>query len=91
VCRQAGSIRAAILPLNEGRGTGKSNPFFGSAIPGLSGKILGVRGLGDIGEQVAQIALVFGTEVIAWSQNMTSAEPVETGVNARRGLSTNSV
>jgi phosphoglycerate dehydrogenase-like enzyme len=37
----------------------------------LSGKTLGVLGLGNIGGQVAQIGRAFGMNVIAWSQNMT--------------------
>jgi phosphoglycerate dehydrogenase-like enzyme len=37
----------------------------------LSGKILGVVGLGNIGGQVARIGLAFGMNIIAWSQNMT--------------------
>jgi phosphoglycerate dehydrogenase-like enzyme len=37
----------------------------------LSGKILGVVGLGNIGGQIARIALAFGMKIIAWSQNMT--------------------
>src|SRR5262245_33896659 len=37
----------------------------------LSGKTLGVLGLGKIGGQVARIGLAFGMNVIAWSQNMT--------------------
>jgi len=37
----------------------------------LSGKILGVMGLGNIGGQVARIGLAFGMKIIAWSQNMT--------------------
>jgi len=37
----------------------------------LSGKMLGVVGLGNIGRQVAQIGLAFGMKIIAWSQNMT--------------------
>jgi phosphoglycerate dehydrogenase-like enzyme len=36
----------------------------------LSGKILGVVGLGNIGGQVARIGLAFGMKIIAWSQNM---------------------
>jgi len=38
----------------------------------LSGKVLGVVGLGNIGGQVARIGLAFGMKIIAWSQNMTS-------------------
>jgi phosphoglycerate dehydrogenase-like enzyme len=37
----------------------------------LSGEILGVVGLGNIGGQVARIGLAFGMKIIAWSQNMT--------------------
>ena len=37
----------------------------------LSGKILGVVGLGNVGGQVARIGLAFGMKIIAWSQNMT--------------------
>ena len=37
----------------------------------LSGKTLGVVGLGNIGGQVARIGLAFGMKIIAWSQNMT--------------------
>jgi phosphoglycerate dehydrogenase-like enzyme len=33
----------------------------------LGGRTLGVRGLGNIGAQVAHIGLAFGMEVIAWS------------------------
>src|SRR5215831_7399325 len=34
-------------------------------------KCLGVMGLGNIGKEVARIALAFGMTVIAWSQNLT--------------------
>src|SRR5277367_1978572 len=37
----------------------------------LSGNILGIVGLGNIGKQVARIGLAFGMKIIAWSQNMT--------------------
>jgi phosphoglycerate dehydrogenase-like enzyme len=37
----------------------------------LSGKTLGVLGLGNIGREVARIGLAFGMKIIAWSQNMT--------------------
>src|SRR5437867_626129 len=38
---------------------------------GLRGKTLGALGLGRIGSEVARIAVAFGMEVIAWSQNLT--------------------
>jgi phosphoglycerate dehydrogenase-like enzyme len=37
----------------------------------LSGKTLGVLGLGNIGGEVAKIGLAFGMRVVAWSQNLT--------------------
>lgn len=39
---------------------------------GLRGRTLGILGLGRIGSEVARIALAFGMEVIAWSQNLTA-------------------
>jgi phosphoglycerate dehydrogenase-like enzyme len=37
----------------------------------LSGRVLGVLGLGRIGSEMARIAAAFGMDVIAWSQNLT--------------------
>jgi phosphoglycerate dehydrogenase-like enzyme len=37
----------------------------------LSGRVLGVLGLGRIGGEMAHIGAAFGMEVIAWSQNLT--------------------
>lgn len=39
----------------------------------LSGKTLGVLGLGNIGAEVARIGRAFGMKIVAWSQNLTSA------------------
>ena len=38
----------------------------------LSGKTLGLVGLGNVGSQVGKIGLAFGMRVIAWSQNLTA-------------------
>jgi phosphoglycerate dehydrogenase-like enzyme len=38
---------------------------------GLSGRVLGVLGLGRIGGEIARIGTMFGMDVIAWSQNLT--------------------
>jgi phosphoglycerate dehydrogenase-like enzyme len=38
---------------------------------GLRGKTLGILGLGNVGSAVARIALAFGMDVIAWSENLT--------------------
>lgn len=45
----------------------------------LRGKSLGVVGLGNIGREVARIALAFGMKVIAWSQNLTEEKASAAG------------
>ncbi|TDU24575.1 D-2-hydroxyacid dehydrogenase family protein [Arthrobacter sp. JUb115] len=47
---------------------------------GLSGKTLGVYGLGNLGAKVAKVGLAFGMRVIAYSQNLTKARATEVGV-----------
>lgn len=48
----------------------------------LSGRRLGVVGLGRIGTRVARIAVAFGMYVIAWSPNLTAERVSEPGVRA---------
>jgi phosphoglycerate dehydrogenase-like enzyme len=48
----------------------------------LSGKTLGLLGLGRIGTRMAEYAKVFGMQVIAWSQNLTAEAAAAAG--ARR-------
>ncbi|MGH3966682.1 MAG: NAD(P)-dependent oxidoreductase, partial [Mycobacterium sp.] len=48
----------------------------------LSGKTLGLLGLGRTGTRMAEYAKAFGMRVIAWSQNLT--EEAATAVGARR-------
>jgi phosphoglycerate dehydrogenase-like enzyme len=45
----------------------------------LSGKTLGIIGLGNLGAKVAGIALAFGMQVIAWSQNLTAEKAAAGG------------
>ena len=45
----------------------------------LSGKTLGVIGLGNIGARVARVGIAFGMEVIAWSTNLTAERAKEVG------------
>ena len=45
----------------------------------LKGKTLGVVGMGNIGSEIAKVALAFGMEVIAWSQNLTDEAAREAG------------
>jgi len=46
----------------------------------LSGKTLGVVGLGKIGRRIAAYGQSFGMEVLAWSQNLTDEAATEAGV-----------
>ena len=48
----------------------------------LSGKTLGLVGLGRVGKRMAEYAKVFGMEVLAWSQNLTP--DAAAAVGARR-------
>ena len=64
-------ILASVRPVireNEAVRDGRWQTSIGEE---LSGKILGVLGLGNIGSAVARIGLAFGMKIIAWSQNMT--------------------
>lgn len=47
--------------------------------PELSGRVLGVLGLGRIGSEMARIGAAFGMEVVAWSQNLTPDRANEYG------------
>jgi phosphoglycerate dehydrogenase-like enzyme len=49
---------------------------------GLSGKTLGLLGLGNLGSRVAKVGQAFGMETIAWSQNLTTERAAEHGVTA---------
>ncbi|OBH89249.1 D-2-hydroxyacid dehydrogenase family protein [Mycobacterium sp. E2989] len=46
----------------------------------LSGKTLGLLGLGRVGRRMAEYAKVFGMDVIAWSQNLTADAAAAVGV-----------
>lgn len=46
----------------------------------LSGRTMGILGLGKIGSQMAKIAKAFGMRVIAWSENLTVERAAEHGV-----------
>lgn len=45
----------------------------------LSGRVLGVLGIGRIGARVARIGEAFGMRVIAWSQNLTAEAAAAAG------------
>jgi phosphoglycerate dehydrogenase-like enzyme len=46
----------------------------------ISGKTLGVLGLGRLGSAVARVGLAFDMKVIAWSRNLTAERAAEKGV-----------
>lgn len=48
----------------------------------LRGATLGLIGLGRLGSQVAQFAMAFGMDIIAWSENLTTDRVEEVGVRA---------
>lgn len=50
--------------------------------PGLSGRTLGVLGLGRLGIPVARLAQAFDMRVIAWSRSLTPERAAEHGVTA---------
>lgn len=56
------------------------HPWQQSLGTGLSGKTLGIYGLGNLGSQVARIGQAFGMEVIAYSQHLDHGHARELGV-----------
>jgi phosphoglycerate dehydrogenase-like enzyme len=64
--REAASVRAGGWQVDVGRN--------------ISGRTLGVLGLGAIGREVAQIGKSFGMRPVAWSQNLDAEKAAEAGV-----------
>ena len=54
-------------------------PWQSTAGTGLSGRTLGIIGLGKVGAHVAKVAKALGMTVIAWSQNLTEERCKEVG------------
>lgn len=48
----------------------------------LRGKTLGIVGLGNVGRYVAQVAQVFGMNVVAWGPRMTADDAMAVGATA---------
>jgi D-3-phosphoglycerate dehydrogenase len=51
-----------------------------SKAEGLSGKTLGIAGLGAIGKDVAHRAKALGLNVVAWSRSLTASRAAELGI-----------
>lgn len=52
----------------------------------LSGKTLGLLGLGRLGSQVAKVGIAFGMDVVGWSQNLTAERAAECGAARAHSL-----
>ncbi|MER7954374.1 D-2-hydroxyacid dehydrogenase family protein [Streptomyces sp. NPDC096030] len=70
----ARQVRAEAQALREG------GPWQSTVGADLSGRTLGLVGLGKIGGRVARVGLAFGMEVAAWSPNLTAERAAEHGV-----------
>ena len=53
---------------------------------GLFGRVLGLVGLGKIGQEMIPRALAFGMPVVAWSRSLTPERAAELGVERRDSL-----
>ncbi|MFF9913589.1 D-2-hydroxyacid dehydrogenase family protein [Streptomyces sp. NPDC013457] len=70
----ARQVRTEAQALREG------GPWQSTVGADLSGRTLGLVGLGKIGGRVARVGLAFGMEVVAWSPNLTAQRAAEHGV-----------
>ncbi|MEM9682450.1 MAG: NAD(P)-dependent oxidoreductase, partial [Pseudomonadota bacterium] len=75
-----GLILALAKRITEEDRTTREGKWGTAAGIGLSGRTLGVIGLGKLGSQVAKIASLFDMRVVAWSQNLTDERAREVGV-----------
>lgn len=77
-----GLMIATVRNLAEEHRNMREGGWQNSAGVTLSGKTLGLLGLGRVGARMAHYAAAFGMEVLAWSQNLT--EQTAAKVGARR-------
>jgi len=66
--------------VTENNALRESGPWQSTVGFGLSGKRLGLIGLGKLGQKTAEVGKAFGMEVVAWSQNLTAERAAEYGV-----------
>ncbi|MEV4425921.1 D-2-hydroxyacid dehydrogenase family protein [Streptomyces sp. R-07] len=64
----------------EARALREGGPWQSTVGADLSGRTLGLVGLGKIGARVARIGLAFGMDVTAWSPNLKEKRAAEHGV-----------
>ena len=72
---------AAARSLPQADASIRAGGFQAGVAPGfeLEGKVLGVIGLGRLGQRMARYGAALGMEVIAWSQNLTPAAAQQRG------------
>lgn len=77
-----GLVIATVRNLADEHRNMRGGGWQSSAGMTLSGKTLGLLGLGRVGRRMAEYAVAFGMDVIAWSQNLTEQDAASVG--ARR-------
>lgn len=70
------AVARHIVPENAALRNGGWQQHIGSD---LSGKTIGIVGLGRIGSTIARYARAFNMDVIAWSENLTAKKAAEAG------------
>ena len=78
-------LARSIVPESDALRSG--GPWQSTVGADLAGQRLGILGLGKIGSKVAKVALAFGMEVTAWSQNLTKERADEAGATLAPSLS----
>lgn len=73
------ALTKQVLPSHQALREGRWQPMLAGA---LSGRVLGLAGLGNIGRHMARIGQAFGMDVIAWSPHLTPERAAQEGVRA---------
>jgi phosphoglycerate dehydrogenase-like enzyme len=83
-----GLIISAARGLAKGERNMRAGLWHDGLAPGfsLSGKTLGLLGLGNIGARVAAIGKAFGMQCLAWSQNLTQEKAGDVKVVSKEQL-----
>ncbi|HTJ69520.1 MAG TPA: D-2-hydroxyacid dehydrogenase family protein [Actinospica sp.] len=75
---------ARHLPV-EGRALREAGPWQSTVGRDLSGRTLGLLGLGKIGSRVAAVGKAFGMHVLAWSEHLTAERAAAAGAQLASG------
>ncbi len=72
-------ILALVTRIKHHDATVRAGKWLSGLHGALHGKTLGILGLGVLGKQVAEVAISFGMNIVAWSRNLTDEEAQEFG------------